>query len=184
MEQNIAAQGIAHTHIKERRIRKEVRSKDGGRPGLGGVVADYVPFYFAPRCPMLYAIHMGNVQGYAEGQNPIVHLVANAEEVAARQDFVFTDGHAVMALSDFYGDLGELDKVDWNIMKERYWRDTSEDGDRSRRRQAEFLVHGFLPWTFVRTIGVMDQLSADKVAALLEVAEHRPTVSIQRDWYY
>jgi hypothetical protein len=53
---------IGHKDIKERRIRKRVPL------GRGGVLADYVPFYFAPRSPMLYTINRGNVEGYTRGQ--------------------------------------------------------------------------------------------------------------------
>lgn len=31
---------------------------------------------------MLYTISRGNVQGYEEGQNPVVHLGATAEDIA------------------------------------------------------------------------------------------------------
>lgn len=43
--------------------------------GANGTLADYVPFYFAPRSPMLYAIHQGLVPGYTAGQREIVYLV-------------------------------------------------------------------------------------------------------------
>lgn len=36
-------------------------------------VANYVPFYFAPRSPMLYAIHAGFVSGYTGGQDEIIY---------------------------------------------------------------------------------------------------------------
>ncbi|MBZ8182847.1 DUF4433 domain-containing protein [Oscillatoria salina IIICB1] len=47
---------IAHQTIQDRRARKQVPC------GAGGVLHDYVPFYFAPRSPMLYTINRGNVQ--------------------------------------------------------------------------------------------------------------------------
>ncbi|MFH1740985.1 MAG: DUF4433 domain-containing protein, partial [bacterium] len=101
---------IAHDHIKQRRARKMVRIQPGG------TVADYVPFYFAPRSPMLYAIHRGTVEDYKGGQNSVLHLVSTAEDVARQQSqFVFTDGHADMALSQFFDDLRALDRIDWRV---------------------------------------------------------------------
>ena len=43
-----------------------------------GCVADYVPFYFAPRSPMLYKLHKGGVPNYTGGQDPLVYLVSSA----------------------------------------------------------------------------------------------------------
>ena len=60
-----------------------------------GCVADYVPFYFAPRSPMLYKLHKGRVPNYTNGQDPLVYLVSSAEAVAASgASFVFSGGVA------------------------------------------------------------------------------------------
>ena len=48
--------------------------------------------------------------------------------------------------TDFFDRLDDLDKVDWKIMKSKYWNDTDEDPDRKRRRRAEYLVHQLFPW--------------------------------------
>ena len=86
---------------------------------------------------MLYSIHGGFVEQYKEGQQPVVHLVSTAESVAAADlDFTFTEGHAELAYSSFFEDLADLDKVDWQIMKSKWWNDTDEDMGRKRRRQA------------------------------------------------
>jgi len=171
--------GIAHQHIKERRARRTVPVDPGG------TLADYVPFYFAPRSPMLFAIHKGQVVGYQGGQGEVVHLCTTAEDVAAADlSFVFSEGHAEMAISDFLNDLNDLDRVDWKIMKATYWNDTPADGDRKRRRQAEFLVHEFLPWARIAAIGVMNQTTADLTHRALRGAAHKPEVLLRPGWYY
>lgn len=64
----------------------------------GGVVADYVPFYFAPRSPMLYAIHMGNVAEYNDGIDPLVYIVTSVERLLALGlAVVTTDRNAALA---------------------------------------------------------------------------------------
>lgn len=171
--------GIAHQHIKERRRRRVVPC------AAGGTLADYVPFYFAPRSPMLYAIHSGHVEGYDGGQAGVLHLVAEAETVAESGCvWAFTEGHAEIALTKFFTDLDFLSAVDWAIMKEIYWHDTDEDGDRKRRRQAEFLVHQFCAWELITEIGVINRQVADRVRAILEPAAHQPAVTVRRNWYY
>lgn len=172
--------GIAHRHIKERRARKCVPLNPGG------TLADYVPFYFAPRSPMLYAIHTGYVEGYSEGQGTVLHLVTSVDTILTKKlPFVFTDGHAEMAISRFFQDVSDMDQVDWDIMNATYWNDTEQDNDRSRRRQAEFLVRDFFPWKLIEEIGVMNDAVADRVDDLLPSSERRsPAVTVQRKWYY
>lgn len=178
-ERRLMSVGIAHNHIKERRARRRVPTC------RGGTLADYVPFYFAPRSPMLYSIHGGFVEQYRDGQRPVVHLVSSAESIAAAGlAFTFTEGHAELAYSAFYEDLEDLNKVDWQIMGSRWWNDTEEDGDRKRRRQAEFLVHDFFPWELVAKIGVIDNALADQVREVLQRAEYRPVVVVKGSWYY
>jgi len=80
--------GIAHQHIKDRRAAKRVRV------AVGGTLADYVPFYFAP------------------------------EVCALTTPWAFTDGHADMEISNQFADLADLRELDWNLMREEWWRDT------------------------------------------------------------
>src|SRR5687768_5578211 len=49
--------------------------------GPRGTVHDYVAFYFGPRSVMLYQLHTGWVEGYREGQEPLIHLVASCHAV-------------------------------------------------------------------------------------------------------
>jgi len=134
---------------------------------------------------MLYAIHGGYVEQYRDGQRPVVHLTGSAESVAeAGLAFTFTEGHAELAYSTFYEDLADLDKVDWQVMRSKWWNDTVEDMDRKRRRQAEFLVHDFFPWKLVTQIGVIDEGMAEQVNQTVRNAVHRPEVVVKKFWYY
>lgn len=165
--------GIAHEHIKRRRAARDVTAC------RGGTLADYVPFYFAPRSPMLYTIHKGNVENYREGQEPVLHLVSSTERVAASGlPFTFTNGHAEMLTSSFYEDLADLNKVDWSVMRSHYWNDTANDGNRKWRRQAEFLVHNNFPVSLAEEIGVCSLKMADNVKQILAEA------GIKFRWWY
>ena len=115
---------------------------------------------------MLYSIHKGFVDGYEGGQARIVHLVSSVENVVrAGLGWVFTDGHADIAYTDFFDNLRALDKIDWGIMQSRYWHDTDQHPDRKRKRQAEFLVKEFFPWTMIEYIGLQTaQVAKEKVS--------------------
>lgn len=174
------AVSIAHQHIKERRAKRSVLV------AAGGTLADYVPFYFAPRSPMLYTIHRGNVHGYTKGQQPVVHLVSTVETaVALNKAWAYTDGHAEMTISQFFADLEQLSEVvDWAVMQSQYWNDTVDDNDRKRRRQAEFLVHEFFPWHAISRIGVHDNAVRYQVELALQNVNHQPEVVVEAGWYY
>jgi hypothetical protein len=151
--------------------------------GPGGTVGDYVPFYFAPLSPMLYAIFKNKLTGYTAGQQPVIYLCSSTEAVqAANCQWVFTEGHAVIDFTDFFDDFKDLEKIDWPLMGAKYWFDRDTYPDRSRRRQAEFLVHRFFPWTLVKNIVVYDAANAKVVSDILK--GQPPTVEIKRGWYY
>ncbi len=179
-QQQIKHLDIAYENIQDRRSRTPVPC------GAGGVLHDYVPFYFAPRSPMLCAIHNGRVPGYSQGQNPVIHLVAEAEALEAENiAFAFTDGHAVISYIEFYDDLAALELViDWDLMKSRYWFDNPEDPNRKCRRQAEFLAHQFCPWRLITKIGVRDSIIKSQVEKTLDNLKYKPTIEVYADWYY
>lgn len=169
---------IAYHHIQDRRAQKNVPLSPFGN------LHDYVPFYFAPRSPMLYSISRGCVQGYEEGQTPIIHLVTTVETIArAEIPFVFTDGHAVMAFSNYYKKIDDLSNIDWDIMKSKHWCDTNQDPDRKRKRQAEFLVHNKVPWSLILFIGVKNS-NAAKVAKILNDFGCSTEIGVRNKWYY
>lgn len=167
----------ANTEIQDRRATFAVPVPPGG------MVHDYVPFYFHPRSPMLYVISRGGSR-YPTGQSPIVHLVTTVQAVSSCRPFVFTDGHAIMSLSEYSTDLTNLGRIDWPLMRSVYWNDTASDPDRKRRRQAEFLVHEHLPWNLISAVGVYDGPRQAEVVKILEQSDHRPPVHVLPKWYY
>lgn len=98
--------------------------------------------------------------------------------------YVFTDGHAIMFLTEFYAQLNDLDKVDWAIMEEKYWADTEEDPDRKRRRQAEFLVHRKVPIDVFLGFAVKDEAMREELEALLQLHQIDKPVYIRPHFYY
>lgn len=172
---------VSHESVQERRRNKRVDCEPNG------ILHDYVPFYFATRSPMMYVISRGGVEGYDSNTTPLIFLVSNVQRVEdANLRFVFSDGHPVVKLSRFYNDTRDLNKVDWGIMRARYWNDTEEHPDRARRRQAEFLVHDAFPWDAVEFLAVKNVEMKRRLDAYL--GEKWPDlvrpVRVLPDWYF
>lgn len=162
----------------------------------GGVVHDYVPFYFAPRSPMLGAIEQGRVANCAWRQRDIVHLETTVERVVdGNMPFVFYDRNATLAFAQAFTDLARLDAVAWDLLTEeptldgfcKYWQNrlsVQRHADRMERRQAEFLVHGRVPLDRLVRIGVMDENCAAAVRTLLVAGGVNLPVEVKPDWYF
>jgi hypothetical protein len=181
----LCKQSIAYAELKERRATRPVEKLFFGQVAAGGVLADYVPFYFATRSPMLYAIKGGYVEHYKGKQSDVVYLVSSAEAIASSKlTWCFTNGHAVEGVTEFYDSLTDLDKVDWEVVRDWSWKNTLSDLDRKRRKQAEFLVHKLVPWEFISKIGVFNRAKGELVAKTIEKSGHHPSVTVEPEWYY
>ena len=180
IERGLRYNKIGYQHIKDRRLRRPVAV------AAGGFLGDYVPFYFAPRSPMLYTINKGSVPDYDEGQQPIVHLVSNVNIILSTSaQFAFTDRHADLAWTAYSDDINQIDNmVDFNIMQNRMWNNTSSNPDRMERRQAEFLVHHFFPWNNITMIAVVNKKIAENVQVILQTADYQPSIALKPNWYY
>ncbi len=186
----IVASNIAYGQIQARRALKRVLIAPGG------TLHDYVPFYFAPRSPMLMTINEGNVAGCAHRQGDIVHLVSSAQAIAGLgRPFVFTDVHAVLDYSSFHGDLARLDQIDWPLFFEtprldgycQFWHSKINPVKYARRRetrQAEFLVHEHVPIAAITEIGVHTQAASVRVTAALAGTGWCPPIRVVPGWYY
>lgn len=163
------------------------RSITGILRGPRGTIHDYVSFYFGPRSPMLYQLHTGYNIDYTEEQEPLIYCVSTAQDIQrVGIGFVFSDGQGIANFTSWFDNLEDLNKVDWDAVYAKIWKDTIDDMDRQRRKQAEFLVHQRCDWTLINEIGVVNQAMKSRVEHILaEFAESlRRPVRIKREWYY
>ena len=176
----VKATNIAHSHIKQRRANVQVPIASRG------TVDQYVPFYFAPRSPMLYAIHTGSVQGYSGGQNNIVHLETTIDFILALNlPFVFTDGGADSGRCTFSNDISQLPQIlDYVTEAFTFWFDNEQHPDRTHKRNAEFLVYNFVPWKAIRKIGVISSEIQQKTLSLISQVSVQPELVVESRWYY
>lgn len=135
---------------------------------------------------MLFSIQCGNVPGVSADQRRLVYLTSSTDAACnAGLACVFTDGNAAAAFTAFHDYPAKLDQVvDWPLMRAQYWNNTPEDNDRRRRRGAEFLVHGALPFELVHEIGVYDTGVESRVARALGETGSTTTVRVRSEWYF
>lgn len=156
------------------------------RCSMGGVVADYVPFYFCAKSPMLYFAHTGNpLSPFKMGQRELAHLVSHVDIIAEMgASFVITDRNAALSYARQSDDLNELDAlVDWTLQNQTYWNNTPDEPDRMERRMAEFLVYQECRVAAIQEIVVIDAEAQSRVLGILNGYDH-PQVRVNRNWYY
>ena len=174
-KRGLSKRPIHHTDIMDARERASIDVPPGG------VVADYVPFYFGPRSPMLYAIKQGKVEG-CKDQKEIIYLVSTAEAVAdAKLQFVFTDGHAIIGYVNHFNRLEDLPNVPWDAINAQYWNNIV---DGRCKRQSEFLVRDFFPLSLVGGIGVANAKRQAEVEEILAAAKISMQVKVCNAWYF
>lgn len=186
---SMAQQGLMQAEVGDLAI-KEARRRRTIPIHPGGCVGDYVPFYFAPRSPMMYRIacdHRDSIPGrYPGGDRPLVYLAATVGAVIdAQLTWVATDGNAANATTEFSSDLDRLNEmVDWPLMTAERWNNVPDDPDRQRRRMAEFLVHRHVPLTVIHSVGTYSDLQADTLRTRLAGTSLVSRVLVRRNWYY
>lgn len=191
----VATRGCAFQNIAYQSIQATRAAKTVSVPP-GGVIHDYVPFYFAPRSPMLLTLNSGNVPGFSSGQIGIAHLETTIDRLSvAGQPFVFYDRNAALAYSKPYNNLADLHQIAWDLLTEapqldgycKYWQnryDPPRYVDRMERRQAEFLVQYQVPLTAITRIGVANEAKRLEVTATLAQLGAQVPVQIMPAWYF
>jgi hypothetical protein len=185
----MAQQGLTIAEVGDRDI-KEARRRRVIPTDPGGTVGDYVPFYFAPRSPMMYRIacdHRDSVPGrYPDGDRPLVYLAVTVGVVIdTGLAWVATDGNAATATTEFSSNLDRLDEmIDWPLMTAARWNNVPDDPDRQRRRMAEFLVQREVPFSVFHQVGAYSDQNADAVRAILASTRLANQVFVRPSWYF
>jgi len=150
-----------------------------------GTLADYIPFYFTPHSPMFYYINTGYNGVFKRHNTEITILVTTLPDVeASGAKFVFTDGHAYTTQTEYYNDLGKLDKLDWPLLRSRDFTRDPEYPDKSRRYQAEALIHRHLPTSALKGVACYTQEAADRIT--VEITKRNLALQAKAipDWYF
>lgn len=148
----------------------------------GDKLGDYIPFYFGSRMPMLYVIQRGfNGVPITFPQN-IVYCISSVQKIRDLDlDFMFTDGHAVNALSNFYDkqDAEQIETLlDFAAIRATWW---NEDLDIKRRKEAEFLVVPDVPLTAIIGYAVYNEAAK---AQLIHAGISSEKIVIRANYYF
>jgi len=151
----------------------------------GGTLADYIPFYFTEKSPMLYVISHGNdPEVIKTAQREIVYLVTTLKKLEEHNcRFVFTDRHAKLELAAFYNQAGDLEKLNWEIIRSTEWG-RQYGSDRKELKQAEFLVHRFMPVEVLLGIACKEQSIADEINIMELVKEKKMIIKVKPNYYF
>lgn len=151
----------------------------------GGMLADYVPFYFTPWSMTLLNVKTGYNGVTRRGNSELVILGASLPAVAARgATFVFTDGHAYTAEARFSSDLADLGRIDWPLLQSRDFRRDPDDPGKQVRYQAEALLHRHVPMDAIGAIACNDVTVKNHLAGMVAGRGLETPVMVQPDWYF
>jgi hypothetical protein len=96
----------------------------------------------------------------------------------------FTDGHAKTSITGFYNNLDDLDKIDWSLVGDRFWKNSEEDSDRMRRKQAEFLVKDHVPVEAIGRLIVYNSSAEKAILQLNRLSDSEIQIQIDANYYY
>jgi hypothetical protein len=152
----------------------------------GGTLADYVPFYFTPKSPMLLNIKTGYGGIIQRRNDEIVILVSSCQAMEeAGVAMLFTDRHAYTATANWSANRGDLAAmIDWKILgRHDFARDDSYP-DKMERYQAEALAHSHVPSVALLGIGCADAAGKTRIEAQVSAAGLSLKVVIRPGWYF
>lgn len=151
----------------------------------GGTLADYVPFYFTPRSPMLYNIKTGWGGVKQRPNEEIVILVSSLVTLNERGiPFVFSDRHAYLLQARFYSDLDDLGNLDFDSLQRSDFVRSAEAPEKFDRYQAEALVFGSLPLDALTGIACYTRDVKLELEAMASEAGVAPRIEVRDDWYF
>lgn len=190
------------------------RGNDGFETPCGGVVNDYIPFYFSPITAMAYTIHAGNVKLTAPNGDDngianiddIAFIVCDPQKISESDlDFLFTNIACNSGIHPDYGDdLKQLEEhVNWQLFDEapktalideigyngvcKFFNDSERNAachNRKKQRMAEFLVKDSFPVNLAECIILKHDNHKAKVEKWIEDAGLQIPVFVKRNCYF
>lgn len=170
--------------VREKQQVADVIDLRGERVVNGFRLNDYIPFYLGPRSLMLYVIQHGYNGVKRVEPEKIVYCVVRLDDMVKDDiNCIFTDGHALSALTSYYtkDKLPQIDRIvryedvystQWNI---------EEDIDLKRRKEAELLLNCDLAPQYIRGYVVYNNEAKEQLVGMGIAVE---TIVVARNYYF
>lgn len=167
--------GVEHHNIANMDIQN--RRREMHVPvGPGGVVHDYVPFYFATINPMLLGLLNRKIV-----DQPYICFIAVSVEKLLNSNVVFTDASAnTIYTPNFYERPDDLEKLEWSLIDSMKWGENSEE--ERHLRMAEVLVYQKVPLEWIDSYIVFNKIGEKQIKNCYnEAGIAAPNISY--DWF-
>lgn len=165
-----SAEPVGNPGIKSNRMNRSVvlQPPETGYP-RNVTVGDHVPFYFAPRSPMLYVVLQGSTEYKGDHTGLVMLGTCIRTVVESNLAWCVSDRNAGTHLVRFSQALPTLgDFIDFELMTQFDWRNTEDDPDRQSRRAAEFLVLTQVPLTTITHVVTSTPSGAARAGRMLQ----------------
>lgn len=155
-------------------------------PPPGGVLSDYVPFYFTPKSPMLLNIKTGHKGITKRPNDDIAVLVSSCRHMAGQGvTMLYTDRHAYTRTAQWSADAGDLATlIDWSILRRHDFARDDAYPDKMDRYQAEALAHRHVPRDALLGIGCADDRSRPAIEQVVQASGATLKVVSRPGWYF
>ncbi len=144
---------------------------------------DFLPFYFEHRSVMLLRIQTGrNVQKVAPEN--IIYFVYKLSDIIKDINYLFSDGHGYARITQWFDDIQFLNLLNLEDIKRKWWNNTEEDGDRERRKQAEFWIENEIALNLAKGIGVYNENALHLAQELCAKHGREIEIKVKPEYYY
>jgi hypothetical protein len=125
-------------------------------------------------------------RGIRQFPNEDIVILVSSLHVLQRNriPFVFTDRHAVLTTAQIYDDVKDVDRIDWEILRNSDFARDPEDPDKFERYEAEALIHRHLPIASLLGLACYNNTAKSFVSRHAAICGAKVTISTKPSWYF
>ena len=150
----------------------------------GGMLSDYVPFYFTPHSIMMLNIHTGRSVPHVPNDEILI-FVSSLHRLAARNvPFVFTNQHAYARAAEYFTGMDDLSQIDWPLLQSRNFKYDAEDPGKQERYQAEALAWKHVPLDALQGVACCSRAVDMQIKEQITDRGVALNTGVQPNWYF